>query len=266
MYVDFKHKVLACFPPKSGCTTFKTLLLHFSDAYKSMKPKPRGYSVHNNTFLAKYGITNFQDINASTKEKILDTFSKVIVVRNPLVRVFSSYREKLTSVRGQCTPYMTRLAPKIIKHIRGQDVQCGNNVTFSEFMEYFAKRPIKDPHWEDLEEICQPCRIKYDHVLRLETGHSDVKFFVEEILGENLPKNEEYVRKNSRGNFSEQKMIENNFERLFKDFENVSQSDFEDVAKYYERSSRLFGYGSVLTGTGMLSSCRYDTGAAMDCC
>ena len=196
----------------------------------------------------------------------MDTFTKVMVVRNPLVRAFSSYREKLTSVKGKCKPHMRSMGLKIIKHVRGQDMQCAKNVTFSEFMEYFAKNRIGDRHWQHLDRICQPCRIKYDHVLRLDTGHSDVKFFVEEILGENLPKTEESVRKNSRGSFSEQKMMDNNFERLFKDFENVSQSDFEDVAKYYERSSRLFGYGSVLTGSGMLSSCRYDTDANIDCC
>ena len=230
-----------------------------------MTKKPRHLAVHSLDFLGRFGIHSFRTLNKTEQADVLENYTKLLVVRNPLVRAFSSYRQKLGG--GGCAPYMRSLGKKIIKSQRGQVVECGMGVTFHEFINYFSTHVhiLGDRHWQRLDGVCQPCRIKYDHMLRLDTGFSDVRYFVEDILNEKLPETSELLQRNSRGSFDEQIMAENNYERVYKEFANLSVEAFSKVASYYEKSSRMFGYGSTLTDAGMLSSCRYHVGDS-DCC
>ena len=128
-------------------------------------------------------------------------------------------------------------------------------------MTYTASHPghlVSNTHWETIDAACQPCDVDYDYILRLETGESDTKFFLEDILNEALSKEEDIQRKNSQGSFSEQDMLNANFQRIYPQFANISRPVFEAVAKHYVQHAEMFGYSSEFTEKGLVSSCAYD--------
>lgn len=266
--MDEAHKLVVCVPAKVASTTFKSLLIKNSHQYKHETSRRNISSVHNSDVLLQFGIKQLNMFNESQIDEILRSFTKVVVVRHPLERVFSSFREKLTPYRPnkECSSYMQRLGSKIVKKMRGKQVKCGDDVTFEEFMSYLATEAYvrKDSHWRPIDVVCRPCHIEYDHVLRLETGHSDVRFFVEEILKEkSVASTDEH--QNQREVLSEEELEKNDFKKRRVEFANVSASSFATVRKHYENSMRLFGYSSVLTREGMMTSCMYNS-TGNTCC
>ena len=106
-----------------------------------------------------------------------------------------------------------------------------------------------------MDIVCRPCHINYDHVLRLETGQSDVKFFVEDILKEFSSRDD---HKNVRVTINDETLARNNFQQLRTEFAKIPRKTLQAVESYYSRSMHLFGYDAVVTSNGLMTSCRYD--------
>ena len=271
MYVDTEHKVVACLPAKAGCTAFKGHLLANSKHYKNIEENPTVVDVRG---LSKFGIHRLSEYNKTAALDILKTYTKVMVVRHPLVRLYSAYRAKFTGgAPGQCRNFQRRFGSKIVQEQRHKKDPCPKDITFKEFARYFAdkSRQIKrDPHWREMEITCQPCHVQYDHVLRLETGTTDAMLFVSDILNKNKAKppasNEKAVRLNNNTNFSEQKLSEQNFEQTYVEFKGIHKNDVEKLKQTYEMTSTLFGYDSVLTKEGLKTTCRYENKNGEGCC
>ena len=100
--------------------------------------------------------------------------------------------------------------------------------------------------------------IDYDYYIRLETGDSDQRMFLEEYLHSKqvalFAGNK--VRFNNVGKTSEERVAENGYTQLEAAFADVNRTDFDTIYKHYRVDSLLFGYKQSLSEDGLTSSCR----------
>ena len=175
IFVDDRRRVLACFVAKAGCTTWKYLLIQATGRVAS--PKVR--FVHSRTFMRRLGLRVLSDYEPSAISRRLRTYYKFMVVRHPLVRLLSAYRDKLG---GANEYYNRRLGRHIVASYRSAPsrnaTSLGDDVTFKEFVSYvLAEQGGKqaNDHWLRYWQVCDPCRVKYDAVAKLETMAADAE-------------------------------------------------------------------------------------------
>ena len=191
IYVDEKHKILACLPPKAGCTTWKAILANNS----SENPLPAKFSqfrhvmgLHQPNVLHRFGVLNLATLNVSQQTEILqsDEYFKFMVTRNPFERLHSGFINKFVS---DLDPAMRRrhgslildlFHPELEESIRRE----GKGVTFAEFIRYVKHdRYSRNEHWEPAFNLCQPCVVRYDQIVKTETMDEDNAEIITKHLG-----------------------------------------------------------------------------------
>ena len=138
-----------------------------------------------------YSLTHYYDVHSPAAfkraglrlvmkySKQFDKYKKIIVVRNPIDRTVSAYnnlrvgRKNLGPERYVYTS-LKRIFPKSSSKTGQMD-----NMTFNQFMTFVTQkgltpsRVFEDRHFTPMFQTCDPCRIKYDYFLRLETFADD---------------------------------------------------------------------------------------------
>ena len=101
----------------------------------------------------------------------LKTYFKFVIVREPLNRLLSVYKDRFIIEPR----YTTHLRKQIARSLRPYDrASKGNNyISFSEFIQYFSKNVTRNQHWQQYEKICHPCVVNYDFIGHLETMEED---------------------------------------------------------------------------------------------
>ena len=85
-------QVIYCFIPKSGCTTWKrTLAKAIKGAEGYLKTEE---SIHTDQFLRSHGVMGLYSFRDSEIDKRLKTYFKFLVVRHPMERLVSAFRDK----------------------------------------------------------------------------------------------------------------------------------------------------------------------------
>uniref|UniRef100_A0A0L8GKK9 Carbohydrate sulfotransferase n=1 Tax=Octopus bimaculoides TaxID=37653 RepID=A0A0L8GKK9_OCTBM len=108
--------------------------------------------------------------------------NKLIVTRNPFTRLFSAYVDKIFLSEN-----WQRYGRLIIKDYRDRassySLKCGNDVQFHEFLQFVtAKRnDNSNRHWNPITVICNPCGIKYNFIIKLESFAKDRDNFIRQI-------------------------------------------------------------------------------------
>ena len=92
--VDDKHKLLYCYVPKVGCTSWKVKLSLMSDNANDKVLNTHPSPVDNRTGLAKYGIKMLSTYSPEQIKYRIENYYKFIFVRHPMERIVSSYRSK----------------------------------------------------------------------------------------------------------------------------------------------------------------------------
>ena len=268
LFVDDKHKLLFCDLAKVGCTTFKYILISHSDAYtKDLHANGRASiklkNIHSENYLQQFGIKRLHSYDDKQIIYRLKNYRKVMAVRDPLLRMYSSYREKLTS-HGEnvpCHSYFKNLGHDILEKIRGNltaaDKICAKSVTFREFGQYLGaglgEGLLKaDAHWNEYYKRCFPCAIDYDYYIRMETGDSDQRHFIKEYL----QSNDSTVRLNDVGKTPEKRLADNDYVQVQRAFSELDHEDFNKLYNHWYIDSKLFGYSQRLNGSGLVSTCR----------
>ena len=175
IWVDEKHKILACLPPKSGCTTWKTILANNSGE----EPIPKNFKVHMLHFgaLKQFGILPLAAFNDSMKHLMLNSkdYFKFMVARHPLDRLYSGYVNKLVSgidqimIKNHGSRILNMFHPELDPQVRAR----GYGATFNEFVQYLKLPISNNKHWESIYNLCQPCFVQYDQVVKTETMDED---------------------------------------------------------------------------------------------
>lgn len=196
-YIYDELKLAYCYIPKMATTTLKSLFL--TSTKQGQKLPLTIVHNRNKSFLRQRGL-RIEKYSDNLVRKI-QNFTKVIVLRNPYSRLLSAYKNRIfhrsvvyNNLRKEL---MTRYHLKSI-----------NESQFWMFAETLLNRSSKlsrhpeSYHWLPIENWCEPCKIKYDVVMKLETFNRDIKKFVLPIFHQSM----EYLKnitQNVSGNITQ---------------------------------------------------------------
>ncbi|KAM9816741.1 carbohydrate sulfotransferase 8 [Neosynchiropus ocellatus] len=176
IYVEDKYKLLYCQVPKAGCSNWKrTLMVLAGQAADAQSIKHD--TVHYGNHLKTLDSFDRQGIM-----KRLESYTKVIFVREPLERIVSAYRDKFENPNNY---YHSLFGKPIISKYRVNAsraaLSSGSGVTFQEFVQYLldVHRPVgMDIHWEQVNQLCNPCHIDYDFIGKFENMEEESNFLL----------------------------------------------------------------------------------------
>lgn len=183
--VDDSHELLYCYVPKVACTNWKRVLMIVTGKWPGNDPLeiPADQAHSPGTFqrLSNYTLPEI--------EKKLATYDKLIVVRHPLERLLSAYRNKLEAKHEKSAKYFqSRFGKKIIKKYRQnatlESLKNGDDVTFREFVNFVtddSENGTRNEHWRSINELCQPCIVNYNLVSKYESLVEDATEILERI-------------------------------------------------------------------------------------
>ena len=162
LYED-KHKVIFCSVPKAGCTTMKTMFALLQGLFTLNQLQDENMIKHANHLSGVYSLFSSYQLHR------LKNYFKYTVVRNPLERIVSAYREKIA--RKISSQNYQILQKKILQHSGNKNSQFPS---FSEFIDYLLHSKLSDAHFMPTTELCDPCQIKYDFYVNFKTMNQDV--------------------------------------------------------------------------------------------
>lgn len=185
-----------------------------------------------------YPLHHFKDQELMDRVK---NYYKVILVRHPLVRLLSAYRNKFVEPN---TVYRETVGTKIIKKYRANATEHslghGNDVKYEEFVQFLIDLELShgnfDQHWAPYDNICDPCNIKYDYVMKLETIDTDLGYIRNKIYkgspDATLPP-------------AYQKPTEH--EMLKQYYSNITQEQLKNLTDLYINDFTMYGFNTELS-------------------
>ena len=249
-----------CPVEKAACSTWKTIFANISSGGKII----RGMSpAHLRSLHAAIGRRFGLEIlpyNAS-----LSSNTKLLVVRHPLDRLLSAYRDKM---RGGDITFRNG-SFKVVQQFR---TNISNNDPYPTFREFvtmlFTNTAIaRNPHWDKYFFKCDPCNIEYDYILKVETMEHDMKMFMSEVLPDSLRFVSE-PKLNSFGPVSG--TIGSPQNHLLKAYEVFSAEELQNIYSKYQYEHEFYGYGfnqNTLQATCCdPTSDAIDNTSALNCC
>jgi hypothetical protein len=168
--VNDEYKFIHCNIPKVACTNWKRLFLGLAGVKTPFLV--RGYSIHarNGGFYKRIEKMQLSKFNPKEIAYRLQHYTKVIVVRDPMERILSAFRNKLEQSSDGHEYFSQKYGTKILKKYHPdlpQDVlEKGEGLTFQDFVQYVI-HPMDFPrfkpwihmneHWERYFVLCHPC-------------------------------------------------------------------------------------------------------------
>ena len=171
LLLDEKYKVLYCFIPKVGCTTWKNVLVSLHHDEMEINVRKR---IHVN--VAKVGLNFLGRKSHADQKVILDTYKKFLFVRDPMERVVSAFRDKVQRKKASTIVLDKFVTSRILKFCRRKTTNRENYtlpISFSTFVDYILTYPYGNAHWSKFDHLCRPCNVHYDYVGKFETFTED---------------------------------------------------------------------------------------------
>ena len=236
LLLDETHKLIYCVVPKAGSTSMKTLLKETSH-----EPQAKSADVHNLSQLKNLaGLPRMNDLSVPlSKQKLQsDEYLKFIIVRHPFDRLLSVYKNKF--VDEIYSPMLYREIISKLQHRKRANISSEERPTWEEFLTYLPENRAdedvhsKNIHWRTQVNLCYPCQIKYDLVMKLETIDVDVVPVINRLAGDIDTYNSQGLRKRQTSNASVKANTAS--------FTNLPRDVLEKLKRRYEDDFRLFGY------------------------
>ncbi|XP_028811729.1 carbohydrate sulfotransferase 8 isoform X2 [Denticeps clupeoides] len=177
IYVEDKYKLLYCEVPKAGCSNWKRVLMVLAGLASSASEINHD-AVHYGNHIKRLDSFDRQGITQR-----LETYTKVLFVREPLERLVSAFRDKFESPNSYYHPVFGKaIISKYRANASRAALRTGSGVTFQEFMQYLldVHRPVgMDIHWEPVHQLCSPCLLSYDFIGKFETMEQEANVLLE---------------------------------------------------------------------------------------
>ena len=180
-----------------------------------------------------------------TQRKIFPYFTSFMVVRDPIQRLISAYKDKLVPPPGSKIPTFSSLARGIIEIYRPRNQDEGNPVNFPtlhEFVQFITDtksnkiNPVHQitRHWMSQTQLCYPCNIDYKFVLKISNIEEEAEFILKTA---GVPPSLRYPKQvdNSVKNRGD---IEENSAPYMK----LNALDYKALCHYYEDDFEILGF------------------------
>lgn len=126
---------------------------------------------------AKLDVKYLNKLLFAKKHKTSTDLYSFFFVREPYRRLFSTYSNKFYLPKEHWAP----IGPYIARHYRKspskESLAFGHDVTFQEMIQYtvdvYEKGGNLDEHLKPMFQMCNPCRINFDYIGKLETINQD---------------------------------------------------------------------------------------------
>ena len=108
----------------------------------------------------------------------------VVFVRDPYTRLFSGWLDKFYATNPSWWGFGKKIIATERKDASNHSLECGHDVQFNEFVNFFAKdvkenRCGVDGHFSPSYRHCLPCGLPYNFIGKYETLKDDTMFFLE---------------------------------------------------------------------------------------
>ncbi|KAK2162140.1 hypothetical protein LSH36_103g06063 [Paralvinella palmiformis] len=174
LLADDRHNLLYCAIPKVACSSFKTYIAKATGKVGSGR-----VTVHSVRYLNSIGLGYLNQPITGNIDYKLTTYSKLIVVRHPFDRLMSAYSNKFVE-EGY---YSKAFAKHILKEFADRvtyDSHGIMRISLNQFLFLISKyyyRGFLDRHWQSYYDLCHPCDVHYDKIIKLETLDEDISAF-----------------------------------------------------------------------------------------
>ncbi|KAK3581286.1 hypothetical protein CHS0354_033019 [Potamilus streckersoni] len=180
-----RHKVMYCPVEKSGSTFWRRvfyLLYGWNTSYVHpfQVPVQEALSQQFESFIQ---LRLWKRGNVSP-----ESFFMFMFVRNPYTRILSAYVDKLYPHNPV---YWKKFGVPAIRTYRQNpstlNLLCGHDATFEEFLKFVIQRVLsnkymyEDVHFASISEMCNPCKVSYDYVGKMESFQTDSKFLLKQL-------------------------------------------------------------------------------------
>ncbi|XP_059206666.1 carbohydrate sulfotransferase 8-like [Centropristis striata] len=233
IFVEDKYKLLYCQVPKAGCSNWKRTLMVLAGK------APNTHSITHDTVHDGQQLRELHTYDHKGIMHRLATYTKFMIVREPLERMVSAYRDKFENPNNY---YHNLFGKPIISRYRpnpsAEALKTGNGVTFKEFVHYLldVHRPVgMDIHWEQMNQLCNPCLIDYNFIGKFENMEEESNYFLR-LTG--APHNMKLPTFKDR-NPSDKKT---SLQITQKYFSQVSPSERQRVYDFYYTDYQMFNY------------------------
>ncbi|KAM5138820.1 carbohydrate sulfotransferase 8 [Mantella aurantiaca] len=176
IFVEDKYKILYCEVPKAGCSNWKRVLMVLNGLASSTKDIQHN-TVHYGNYLKR--LDSFDRKGIFNR---LNTYKKMIFVREPFERLVSAFRDKFEHANNYYHPVFGKaIISKYRRNATKESLRTGSGVQFKEFIQYLldVHRPVgMDIHWDHVSRLCSPCLIDYDFIGKFESMEEDANFLL----------------------------------------------------------------------------------------
>ncbi|XP_078666149.1 carbohydrate sulfotransferase 11-like isoform X1 [Branchiostoma floridae x Branchiostoma belcheri] len=221
LIVNDKYNILYCFVPKTGCTTTK---LVFYNLEMGTNHTLNTVEVH------KYNFTFLDQYSSEEIEHRLRNYYKFIVVRDPLERLLSAWRDKFVHGRDLLTEKFQDMWSTIEN--KTDEYDAIRDVPFKAFLKAVSmdKKKWHNAHWEPAYKLCSPCQVKFDFV-----AHTDT-------LAEDFPLFFQKVGITGKDSFLPQKKQTRGGKFLAEDYKVIPLDDMRVIWSMFKPDFDMFGY------------------------
>ncbi|ELU13124.1 hypothetical protein CAPTEDRAFT_119661 [Capitella teleta] len=238
--VDPKNKVLFCLVRKAGSTSVHNLMhMALTGTYLD-DPENCGEDCWQAS-----GILPLSRYDDRQKKEILGSYHKIIVVRHPFERYLSCWVNKFKfpgvpvnmDYEKEVQSWMNITQIQALNFSDEIRAELAKEMTLSELTKlvdlYEREKLRHDSHWRQMYQVCQPCAIQYDYMVRVETMQFDSNHILQKL---NLTE-ENFPQLNHHRSTSGYKL-----EKDLPDFSSVPSDVMDTLHKLYQTDLDMFGY------------------------
>ncbi|XP_002130571.2 carbohydrate sulfotransferase 8 [Ciona intestinalis] len=237
MYVNHEHKVVYCQIPKVGTSNWLKI-------FAVLESKMNKTSDLGSNKIHDVALPMVSYLNRTTRDYAMKHYTKFLVAREPFDRALSAYRDKFIPKEGYGRPMFAKLGKALIDRYRNDSENPTRSNPFPSFSEYV--KYLTDPknsevpthyseprHWQPQSDLCYPCNINYDYILRIENIEEESDYILRKV---GAPAGVRYPEQKTKT--SEE--IKKDMMRV--NYSQVPPADVNALFHYYGLDYQLFGY------------------------
>ena len=238
-FLDKRRKIGYCQIPKAACSTLKSVMAQHTKAGRNYSIKELGANDFIHSFIQRTG-----DIKKVRNHKARPgNYTLFMSLRNPFDRLVSAYYNKAFPWRrfnGKMQIYYIPIRNWVLNKFQHRGLTSYQkewyNATFEEFIAFTLS--VNDEHWNSLEKFCEPCRLDYKYILRVETMERDSQV----LMGDLYPDSGQLPFTNAK----RQKNISASFQSVIPKtlhvYSQLSRKTLKKLMKKYAFDLQFYGY------------------------